>query len=1620
MKKGLALTSALLLLAASGVVSAQEVSRPWEEYGKLIKSRETVASLGPTLFGDEVDLNTGALSFSATDVSIPGNSKLSVAFSRSFKVSNRKGYINDSTMADWELDTPNLSGVFAPNWSMTCSATTAAAARPPQISYDGTLFNSADYWHGTQANMPGGGEMLYVTGAATAPSTGGPYYWMTSGFTYFSCLPAVKNDGGQGFLAITADGTKYWFDWRAQYQEPSLKGALSSSSQLPRKRNVLYATRVEDRFGNWVTYTYTNAWNAPATLTSIQANDGRQLTIAYNAQGHVASVSTGTQTWTYQYSYPTATTGTLTAVVQPDNSQWSIAFSALSDAKIRYDQGQPGAEDPVRSCGDPGQVITGGAQGTITHPSGAIGTFYVEPERHGRSNVPKQCANYSSPYNDDNDDVAYYPLAYDAFSLKNKTVTGPGVATMQWSYSYSSSIYFAPGTGPTCTGSNCGAVVCTSDACAGTSVAIVTGPSGQWTRYTHGNSYRYNEGKLLKVERGTEPSAISQTQTYGYELATSGQPFPTPIASSLQLRGDGFTSEYLRPQKTSSILQDGVTYSSTVNAFDQFARSTSVTRSSNISYGYARTDATVYHDNLSKWVLGQAASVTANGYELSRTEYDTNALPIRSYANGNAVPKQTLTYNADGTVATVKDGNNNVVALSGWKRGIPQNIQHPATAESPSGSTQSAVVNDSGWIQSTTDENGYVTTYGYDAMGRVSSVAYPINDSVAWNTTLRTFEQVNQDEFGIPAGHWRQVTAQGNYQKVTVFDALWRPLWEYQRDISNNDATFSLVGKTYDAAGREAFVSYPRNPYADGNWAINTGTRTTYDALDRVIRVEQDSELGSPAATVTEYLSGGEIRTTNPRGQQTRTRYAAWDQPSTDYPIEIFHPEGAFTQIWRDYFFKPTQVRRSGSYAGQTVEAVRKYYYDGEQRLCRTDEPETGSTVMGYDNANNMNWSAAGLSGLNTVDCDHVAAYNGGRTVIRNYDARNRLSQLTFPGDGLGNQTWTYTKDGLPATITTYNGAGNTLPVVNRYLYNKRRLLSEDFSEQPNWYSWRVGYNYDGNGALRWQSYPTGLVLDYAPNALGQATQVNSNRGTYASGVSYHPNGAIKQFTYGNGIVHTMVQNARQLPQTTQDGGITGFTNLYDANGNTTLIDDLVQGQNFKRYLNYDGLDRLTSAGSAMFGGSTHYINYAYDPIDNLRAVTHPGVREHAYGYDTNNRLTNVINTGGATVVGLSYDVQGNLSNKNGQQYDFDYGNRLRAVKDKEYYRYDGLGRRVLGWRPPTATGGNTLNLSQYSQAGQLTYNENSHTGTTIRSEHIYLSGSLIATVEHPDGASAPTTKYQHTDALGSPVATTDASGALIERTNYEPYGSAINKTVDGIGYTGHVMDGATGLTYMQQRYYDPTLGRFLSVDPVTTSSSSGANFNRYWYANNNPYRYIDPDGRVSDEPERQPRDWRSLSAHASNLSGAGAITSVTKSKKDEQKPAVLRYNKPPPKTVAPSGDNEKALQCLANCSGADEVLVTGGAEKSGHSRNSLHYEDKAVDIVGPPYNKLEHGRMMRCASSCGYTHGWWEVKGSPEQDHWHFQIGERGPVPRLPRLMAPEVEPVDKGARMDGHRSGP
>ena len=100
----------------------------------------------------------------------------------------------------------------------------------------------------------------------------------------------------------------------------------------------------------------------------------------------------------------------------------------------------------------------------------------------------------------------------------------------------------------------------------------------------------------------------------------------------------------------------------------------------------------------------------------------------------------------------------------------------------------------------------------------------------------------------------------------------------------------------------------------------------------------------------------------------------------------------------------------------------------------------------------------------------------------------------------------------------------------------------------------------------------------------------------------------------------------------------------------------------------------------------------------------------------------------------------------------------------------------------------------------------------------------------------------------------TDAAGNVLWKENHRPYGERVlkqaanNNSTNKIGFAGKPFDNETGLSYMGARYYNPVIGRFMGIDPVGFQENNIHSFNRYAYANNNPYKFVDPDGRQAVE----------------------------------------------------------------------------------------------------------------------------------------------------------------------------
>ncbi len=1423
-----------LLVLGSSVQAGARYS--FQEFSDSVMAAQQRTALDDSAFGEHVSLFSGSTEFVVNDLDIPGNSDLPVRLGRRFVIQDRSGVDTDFTpyflggFVDWDIEVPYLEGTFdrVEGWVVGDQSDPQRLKRCTNVrrpffgAYDAVIW--LDNWTGYKMYRPGQGEhklLKAIAGAHGTPSSG-TFPWVTNDNVRLGCLTGTANGyPGEAFVALTPSGDKYYFDWgieRAAAPMTRLKNGIYKE----RKSVFLLASRIEDRFGNWVKYQYSGD-----KLVGITSNDGRSITISYEGN-RVKTATANGRTWTYAY---TSDGTSLSVVTLPDTSQWRYTKTgALDEFRVN---GVAVLKPDFDACTEAPGWWSAPFTYQITHPSRAVASFTFQQYRMRHAGDVCTYLNFGNP-----------PY-FDVWGLTSKTVSGPGLASQTTTYNVDRSIVSSSAKWTT-----------------------VTHPDQTKTLYRYGSDItndRSNEGLLLEQQDLSATGVLLRKRVMDYQYdPTVSTPYSKAIGATLQPYQ--LADQYVHPLTRVVTTQDGTDFVLQVSSFDTFARPRSVTKSN--SHGNSKTETIEYQDDLALWVLGQVKRSTTNSLETIRTDYGWKALPWKAYSFGKL--QKTFSYETAlagqvGSLKAVADGNNNVTTLTGWKRGIPQTITFPATTDQPTAVTQKATVDDNGWITSVTDENGYKTCYGHDAMGRVNEITYPsetqvgVCDASAWTPTTITFNGGNPAAYGMPAGHWRQTTLTGRGRKIIIYDAFWRPVVEQTLDLDRVSTSTSEVIRRYDMSGRPEFESYPMNT---GGAAVYTdpalkGTHTTYDALDRVTAVKQDSELGV-LTTTTAYLynvTGPYTQVTNPRGAQVRTWYQAYDQPSYDAPVIIQNAGTAFTDIARDPFGKPTSItRRNGS---ASISETRTYTYNANQELCRQVEPESGATLMGYDGAGNLAWSAAGLPASTACDAEGDTAAILARRVGRGYDARNRLKTMSFP-DSEGNQTWTYTPDSLPASVATTMLSDSHI-VTNLYAYNRRRLLATETQQITSWGTYTLTRQYDANGHLARLVYPAGYlgsVVDYAPNALGQPTKA----GTFASAVTYYPNGAIKSFTYGNGIKHTLTQNLRGLPDTSCDfvtscdaSAVLNDGYDYDPNGNVAAISDGRTGNRGDRDMTYDALDRLTQAVSPMFGTAT----YAYDPLDNLTHVKLTAgnqIRDHYYCYDATWRLTNV-KTGscaGTTVMGLGYDVQGNLANRSGVVYKFDYGNRLREVVGREnHYWYDGYGRRAGSNR---LVNGSSVRRSIYSQDGQLLFVQDQGEGK--RKEYIYLGGSLLAERSLPNtGAATPVTvRYQHTDALGSPVAITNESKGVVEKTEYEPYGWAANRTVrNGPGYTGHHEDAATGLVYMQQRYYDPLVQRFLSVDPVEADPDTGDDFNRYAYAYNNPYSFTDPDGRLAEDKKEPP-----------------------------------------------------------------------------------------------------------------------------------------------------------------------
>ena len=807
-----------------------------------------------------------------------------------------------------------------------------------------------------------------------------------------------------------------------------------------------------------------------------------------------------------------------------------------------------------------------------------------------------------------------------------------------------------------------------------------------------------------------------------------------------------------------------------------------------------------YSHNKSKWVLGLQTLLRRNGKEFERHGYDS--LGRRIWTNTFGVRTGTFGYHWAssqlGALAWSRDAINRTTYFDSYKRGKPTQVRHP------DGTSWRQTRDNNGWTLSETNARNYTTSYQYDSMGRLTRIIPPKLDGASADTVI---------SYNFYSTTATVTSTKAKHRTTANLDGMLRPYLSSQQDL-NSGGQIIYTRTRYDADSRIVFESFPST-----SSVASTGRDTVYDALSRMKSIREN--VHPYATTRFNYLSANRRQTIDALNNATTVRSSGYGSPDDGDVTLVQQPLGVTTSVTRDIYGNMTAARQYGYHNGYYVDQTQRYYYDSRLRLCRHSVPESGDTLYQYDNANQL----IGVGRLQVLGsgCGSLPA---AAKVARSYDAMGRVRFVNFP-------------DSAPDITISYDANGSVTRVLRgatdwTYRYNDVDLLTEE-TLKIDGRTYRTGYSYNTGGNVVSQTTPDLRTVTYAPDGFGRATKASVGGNNYASNVRYHPTGDISQFTYGNGHQFTQTLNSRQqiASMRAQKGSTRAmyFTFGYDKNNRITSINDYaVSGRN--RTFSYDALGRLIGSNGPWGSGS-----FVYDPLGNLRRKS-LGSHVVQLQYDGNNRVSRVHDSAAAGGWrNYAYDQRGNTVSDGRMTFVYDRADQPRSIYGSATgtFVYDGNLKRAK-----QTLNGKTI-YSVYSKSGALLFRDK----VTDAKRIDYIRAADQGIVRLTNGV--PT--YAHGDHLGSPVSGTNSSGSIIWREHYSPYGSKRQDPSgnrDDEGFAGHVDDSATQLTYMQARYYDPLIGRFLTADPVGFMPERPDTFNRYAYAGNDPVNKFDPDGRAA------------------------------------------------------------------------------------------------------------------------------------------------------------------------------
>ncbi len=919
---------------------------------------------------------------------------------------------------------------------------------------------------------------------------------------------------------------------------------------------------------------------------------------------------------------------------------------------------------------------------------------------------------------------------------------------------------------------------------------------------------------------------------------------------------------------------------------------TSITDPANRTYTYAYTG-----DYLTTVTdpMGYVTTYTYTNGLLSMVENGlSNPIVAMSYdANGllssiiNA-PGDVLTYTYDtlGNAVTTTDSKNNQIVYTLDENNYLISIDNDA--ETISYNAFGQILSDSE-AEYTYNENGDATTITYTTNNSTQTFTYNVERDILTSTDqdgIVTFYEYNAYHDVILIAEQKSGTTIDYNPSVdpTLFNIA---IYTYYTNGSKHtetapDATETTY--TYDAYGNMLTAISVRNS------EIISSSTYTYNTIGWGM-TESVTSAGDTKTKDNVYdLNGTLIRTKNEDNEYTRyvydaagqliqkinhEDYNATDDGLNDTPIAYTY---ANANVGERYIYDVyANVLRHTNSNG----AVTRYVYDASLRLVQKVMSDQ------YDPADD-GLPASSSYADNTVgyrytydDQDHLLreATPDGKVTRYVYDTNGNMvhmitwDQYNLSYDGLNEST----------PVDTYSDAS----VGYRYIYDSNDNLLRSTDPDGN----VTRYVYDQYENLLQQINPSQYNASY--DGLNETAPIDSySDNTVGFRYTYFDSGSVETITTPDNSVFTFTTD--DSVSTQMFGSI---TNTFSYNDDGTL-DTITNTNGYSLTYSYDELGYIVSYDE-IFGSNEYEFCYTYDSDGKILTVAESSTEQARYTYDEDKQLIRVDSVTESATFAYTYNDRGNITSKNVYTYTTQSDLSSETPTDTIVYSYtnvddpdqltsyDGLVISynavgdMIDYNDMTYVWSTDSELTQIKNTAtdevleSYTYNPNGiRTSKTVGSitTTYTLQGSLIdaettngVTVNYvynsddspiyfevSDGATTDQYWYE-TNAQGDVIGIVDDSNNEVVTYTYDTWGKLLNiggSLASTVGmqnhllYRGYYYDSETGMYYLQSRYYDPELCRFISRDDISYhEGETGAAANLYAYCNNDPVNYTDRAG---------------------------------------------------------------------------------------------------------------------------------------------------------------------------------